>query len=112
MLFSIHPGYHTSVLIAQNVKDILSKFEVQHSNVLGIVHNQASNMGHFGEPLENESGILSLSCAAHKLQLCVEVGLKSQQRITRSIDAGKKLVGHFKRSSLATDALTQNQLQI
>lgn len=35
-----------------------------------------------------------------------------QQRITRSNDAGKKLVGHFKRSSLATDALTQHQLQI
>lgn len=111
-LFSIHPGYHTGVLIAQNVKDILSKFEVQHSNVLGIVHNQASNMGLFGEPLENESGILSLSCAAHKLQLCVEVGLKSQQRITRSIDAAKKLVGHFKHSSLATDALKQHQLQM
>lgn len=37
VLFSIHPGYHTGVLIVQNVKDILSKFEVQHSNVLGIV---------------------------------------------------------------------------
>ena len=43
-----------------------------------------------GELLENESVILSLSCAAHKLQLCVEGGLKSQQRIARSIDAAKK----------------------
>ena len=58
------PGHHTGVLIAQKLKDILSKFEVQQSQVVAIVHDQGSNIELGGQLLENEWEILSLSCAA------------------------------------------------
>lgn len=46
------------------------------------------------------------------LQLCIAGALQSQPRITRAINAAKKIVGHFKHSALATSALKQRQVQM
>ena len=43
----------------------------------------------------------SIQCAAHKLQLAVNEGLQINT-ITQAVAATRKLVGHFKHSSLAT----------
>ena len=62
--------------------------------------------------LEDENGWKSVNCAAHKLQPCIEGALKFEPHIARAIDAAKKLVGHFKHSSLATAALKKRQEQM
>ena len=88
------PGQHTAVNIVQKIKENLAAFSIDISKVVGIVHDQASNMILTGELLEADSDMISLSCAAHKLQLCIEEGL-SIATISRAIGAASKLVGHF-----------------
>jgi len=58
--------------------------------------------------LEEEFSCESLSCAAHRLQLCIEEGLLVTT-IARAIGAAKKLIGHFRHSALASDALQIRQ---
>ena len=77
------PGQHTAVNIIEKLKEIMQSHELHFSN-----------MQLTGEMLEVESGCESLSCAAHKLQLCVEEAL-SINVITRALGASRKLVGHF-----------------
>ena len=73
-----------------------------------IVHDQASNMELTGQILGEEHNIESLSCAAHRLQLCINEGLQLNA-LARAIAAAKKLVSHFKHSALATNALSERQ---
>ena len=61
-----------------------------------------------GQILEEDCGSESLSCAAHCLQLCVNEGLELRH-IAKTIAAAKKLVGHFKHSTLATFKLHKRQ---
>ena len=61
-----------------------------------------------GELLQAESDIVSLSCAARKLKLCVEEGL-SVNVISCAIAATRNLVGHFNHSPLATSELRKWQ---
>lgn len=44
--------------------------------VKAIVYDQASNMELTGRTLEEESECENLSCAAHRLQLCINEGLE------------------------------------
>ena len=43
------PGCHTGVNIVQKMKDVLSKFEIEDSKVLAIVHDQGSNVQAAGQ---------------------------------------------------------------
>ena len=60
------------------------------------------------ELLQAESDIVSLSCAAHELKLCVEEGL-SVNAISHALAAARKLAGHFNHSPLATSVLRKRQ---
>ena len=84
---------------------------LKYSKVVAVVHNQGSNIRLCGGILENDVGWDSISCAAHKLQLCVNGALNSQQSIARAVGA-RKLVGHFRHSALATGALKKRQVQM
>jgi len=53
---------------------------------------------------ENEG----LTCAAHTLQLAAKAGLQYPEA-ERVVSKASKLVGHFKHSSVATEALQQEQ---
>ena len=64
------PGRHTGVNLIQKKKDVLSKFEIEGSKVLAIVHDQGSIIQAAGQIFENEIGMKCLHCAGHKLQLC------------------------------------------
>lgn len=78
------------------------------NHVTAIVHDQCSNMELSGDISEEEFSSESLSCVAHRLQMCIEEGL-SVTTIARAIGAAKKLVGHFRHSALASDALQKRQ---
>ena len=67
--------------------------------------------GQCGNLLFEEVGWESINCAAHKLQLCFDEGLKDPT-IARAVRAAQKLVGHFKHSALATAELKKRQEQM
>ena len=102
--------HHTAINIVEKLKQIVGSYgvDVDKGRLIALVHDQGSNMQLTGEMLEEEIGCESLSCAAHRLQLCVEKGL-SIGAITRAIGAAKKLVGHFRHSALATSELRKRQ---
>lgn len=102
------PGHHTGVTIADKLKEIVSSYDLETSRLIALVHDQGSNMELAGELLEKEINCESLSCAAHRLQLCIEEGLRVNA-ISRAIGAARKLVGHFRHSALATNALQKRQ---
>ena len=106
------PEHHTGANIADKLKNMMSVFDIENSKVVAVVHDQGSNIQLCGEILENDVGWYSISCAAHKLQLCVNGALNSQQSIARAIGAARKLVGHFRHSALATAALKKRQVQM
>ena len=104
------PDHHTAINIVEKLKQIVGSYgvDVDKGRLIALVHDQGSNMQLTGEMLEEEIGCESLSCAAHRLQLCVEKGL-SIGAITRAVGAAKKLVGHFRHSALATSELRKRQ---
>ena len=104
------PDHHTALNIVEKLKQIVSSYGVQvdKGRLIALVHDQGSNMQLTGEILKEEIGCESLSCAAHRLQLCIEKGL-SIGAISRAIGAAKKLVGHFRHSALATSELRRRQ---
>ena len=55
--------------------------------------------------------LLTCHCAAHTLQLCVNVALDSPS-IRTMCAAATRLVGHFKHSVIATKALEAEQIQL
>ena len=60
--------------------------------------------------MKSEFGWESINCAAHLIQLCVyiEDNLK-MNTIERLLSACRRLVMHFKRSTIATTALVDRQ---
>ena len=102
------PGNHTAVNIVEKLREAMREYGFSMECVKGIVHDQASNMQLSGQMLEEDCGTESLSCAAHRLQLCINEGLELR-RISKTVAAAKKLVGHFKHSPLATFELCKRQ---
>ncbi|CAI5670007.1 unnamed protein product [Oreochromis niloticus] len=60
----------------------------------------------------NDAGLPSLPCVAHTLQLAFHEGLLAQRSIADAIAVGRKIVGHFKHSTLAYSRLEDIQGQL
>ena len=87
----------------------MEDYGLEKKNLLSVVHDQCSNMELAGDKLHQETGnCQSYSCAAHRLQLCIEEGLHITV-ISEALTAAKKLVTHFRHSALATAALRRTQ---
>lgn len=58
------PGQHTAVNIVEKIKEILADYGIEINEVVGIVHDQASNMRLTGEMLEavSHTNSLKLCC--------------------------------------------------
>jgi len=102
------PENHTAENIAEKVKGILANFCLDCGGVVAVVHDQGSNMEAFARLMKAEFGWESTNCAAHRIQLCVEDGLKIDA-IAQLLATCRKLVGHFKHSTVATAALADRQ---
>ena len=62
--------HHTGSHIYEKLKDITHEFGFhQHSQLMALVHDAASNMVYSGEMLEEKLECASVCCAAHRLQL-------------------------------------------
>ena len=104
------PERHTGQAIADKLVEIATAFAIDEK-VSAIVHDQAANMELSLQILNSSKGWESLRCNAHCLQLCLKAGLSSNG-ISRLLGAGRKLVGHFKHSVVATEELKRRQVQM
>ena len=102
------PEQHTGINIAEKLKEIVISYDIDMKRVRALVHDQGSNMELSAAVLEENFSCESLSCAAHRLQLCIQEGLEVRA-IAGAIGAAKKLVGHFRHSALATSELHKRQ---
>lgn len=102
------PENHTADNIFEKLQEILSNFHVSCNKVVSVVHDQGSNMQACARLMKSEFGWESVNCAAHLIQLCVQDGLKLNT-IDRLLGASRRLVTHFKHSTVATAALVDRQ---
>lgn len=77
LVTSPFPDHHTAINIVDKLKQIMSSYGVEDDkgHFIAQLNDQGSNIQLTGEMLEEEIGCESLSCATHRLQLCVEKGL-------------------------------------
>ncbi|KAJ8042788.1 hypothetical protein HOLleu_09644 [Holothuria leucospilota] len=93
--------WHTAAALTQQMSAIVEEWALEKK--LGtIVHDNASNIKNIGRSLGGDD----MPCDGHTLQLCINNGLKAHANIGRIISCGRRLAGHFKRSVVATKALT------
>ena len=59
-----------------------------------------------------DAGMPNISCLAHTLQLVIDDGVLAQPCVVSLLAAGKRLVGHFKRSNANLYALSRIQEQL
>ena len=102
------PENHTAENITENIEEILANFSLDCYRIVAVVHDQGSNKEAFSRLMKEEYRWESTNCAAHRIQLCVEDGLKINA-IAWLVGASQKLVNHFKHSTVATAALANRQ---
>jgi len=103
------PEHHTANNIAEKVQQVMAEYGLEKNHLLSVVHDQCSNMEIAGEKLHKQTGnYQSCSCAAHRLQLCIEEGLRTTV-FSQALGAAKKLVIHFRHSAPATAKLKRQQ---
>ncbi|XP_041468262.1 E3 SUMO-protein ligase ZBED1-like [Lytechinus variegatus] len=101
------PQRHTTQALQNQLRRVTEEWGLMNK-VVGVVHDNAANVRRVGE------GILAndIGCAAHTLQLCINSALNSVPSIRSMSAAATRLVGHFKHSVIATNALESEQRQM
>ena len=98
-------GSHTGMYIAEKINDMLSSWNINKENVHLVLRDNASNM----ERAMKDAGVNSFGCFAHSLQLVVHDGVLNQRAVSDLLAVCRRIVGHFKRSTKATDKLKDIQ---
>ncbi|RXN15512.1 zinc finger BED domain-containing 4-like protein [Labeo rohita] len=100
-------GSHTAAAISDALANMFETWNIDKSKVHVIVRDNARNM----IKAMYDSGLKSIPCMAHTLQLAVNEGVLSQRSISEITATGRKIVGHFKHSPLAYSRLQDLQKQ-
>ncbi|XP_049894754.1 zinc finger BED domain-containing protein 4-like [Epinephelus moara] len=87
---------------------MLQTWGIPKTSVHVVLRDNARNM----IKAMNDAELPSLTCTAHTLQLVVHEGLLSQRSAADAVAIGRKIVGHFKHSTLAYSRLEGLQLEI
>jgi hypothetical protein len=96
------PERHTGENIAIRLNQAVEHWNIQ--SVSAVVHDNAAN----ANSGVSQTGWPHFGCVAHTLQLCINSGL-GVSVISRLSAASRKLVGHFKHSSVAKAGLKAKQ---
>jgi hypothetical protein len=100
-------GHHTASGLLSAFQQMLDKYSINIQRSHVALRENAANIS----KCFRDANVRSLGCFAHTIQLCVHDGLLSQRAVSDIISIGKKLVGHFKHLSSATDRLKELQVQ-
>ena len=82
----VFPEHHTGCNISNKLQSIVKSFDIDSGSVIALVHDQGANIQLCGNLLFEKVGWESINCAAHKLQLCIDEGLKDPT-IARAVGA-------------------------
>lgn len=103
---TLMPERHTAPNIANRLTEIIEEWGI---SVFCTVHDNASNMNLAMELCEMSPK--DLGCSGHTLQLAIKSGLVLPE-VTKTVDAARRVVSHFRHSALATCALKTRQEQL
>ena len=109
---AVFQGGHTAVRLAQHFTGVLDGYDIPWHLVVAVTHDEAANMVAAANRLEDDVGCKSQVCMAHRLQTVIRHAVDKTNGVDKVLSAARKLVGHFKHSALASDALYQKQLQL
>ena len=102
------PGSHTGAAISEMITEMLENWSLEKPRVHLVLRDNAANM----IAGCREANVSSASCAIHSLQLVVKDGQLSQKSVTDTLARARKVVGHFKHSSLGNERLAAIQKQL
>lgn len=94
-------GSHTAVNLLSTFDKAIVYWNIPREKCHLVLGDNAAN----NSKCFRDGQIPSVGCCAHTIQLCVHDGLLSQRYVSDIVNAGHKIVGHFKHSSSATDRL-------
>jgi hypothetical protein len=94
---------HTAATLQEHLQNVVREFGLT-DKVSAVVHDNASNVTHIGASV----GAEDVACGDHTLQLAVNAGLQTEA-VSKMLAASNRLVGHFKHSVVATNALKRQQ---
>lgn len=97
---------HTAVNIVDRLSATIKAWGLQ---LFCTVHDNAAAMNLALELCEQSPK--DIGCTGHTLQLAIKTGLILPE-ITKAIDVARRVVGHFRHSSVATCALKEKQSQL
>jgi len=101
-------GHHTAEGLLATFNQMLSKWNIDTTRCHVVLRDNAANIS----KCFRVAGIPSLGCFVHTVQLCVHDGLLSQRAVSDILSIARKLVGHFKHSSSATNHLKELQAEL
>ena len=103
---------HSGETIADVSKKAVKNAGIPADKVVALVHDEAANMESAGGLLHDDVGRFSEACAAHRLHMALTHALGEIQAIRDLLERSRQIVGHFKCSAKATEALTLRQKQL
>ncbi|XP_065323365.1 zinc finger BED domain-containing protein 4-like [Gordionus sp. m RMFG-2023] len=99
---------HTAINIAQILDEIINYLGIKKNKIHLIIRDNAPNI-----TLAMKNGkFQSVSCFAHSLQLVAQAAILSQRSIIDMLARVRKIVGHFKHSSIAQNCLKEIQIRL
>ena len=98
-------GSHTGSAICAKFCSMLSEWGIEKHSIRLVLRDNAANM----EKAMRDAAITSYGCFAHSLQLVVNDGALVQRCVNELFAVCRRIVGHFRRSTLAYGKLKEIQ---
>ncbi|XP_028412932.1 zinc finger BED domain-containing protein 4-like [Dendronephthya gigantea] len=102
---SFFPGSHTGPRITEKFTSMLSKWTIDSSRCYIVVTDNASNMTNAVQL----AGLTGSPCFIHTLQLAISDAIFSQRSVSNMIAKAKRMVTHFRHSTLGSSRLAELQ---
>ena len=96
-------GSHNGAAICQMIETMLDSWKISKERVHLVLTDNASNM----KKALRDCNLCGYGCFAHSLQLVVHDGVLSQRMVIDTLAVSRKIVGHFKHSTLAYHLLDE-----
>ena len=96
-------GSHNGAAICQMIETMIDSWKISKERIHIVLTDNASNM----KKALRDCDLCGHGCFAHSLQLVVHDGVLSQRMVIDTLAVSRKIVGHFKHSTLAYHLLDE-----
>lgn len=104
------PGSHTADFLEKEISTVLDDWSLREKELFMVTDSGAN----IKKAMTHMDTVTWRPCFAHTLQLCVNAGLSNREvtELPKLLAKARAIVGHFRRSPLATSQLLQAQKQL